>query len=105
MGAVKWKKDLDQSLPKAIPTFLTINKCDLLEKPLDQDEINKFCQENQIEQWFQVSAKDNYNITPVFDHVIDVMLGSSGVLQESMSPRIKVTKPKQKVKPRGACCP
>eukprot|EP01112_Ceratiomyxa_fruticulosa_P002462 TRINITY_DN12578_c0_g1_i1.p1 TRINITY_DN12578_c0_g1~~TRINITY_DN12578_c0_g1_i1.p1 ORF type:complete len:131 (-),score=23.58 TRINITY_DN12578_c0_g1_i1:66-458(-) len=105
-GAVKWKKDLDHSLQKTIPTFLTINKCDLLEKPLDQEEINKFCQENNITQWFEVSAKDGYNITPVFDHVIDVILGNGGLLQDAMSSRIKVTKPKQKVKPRGGpCCP
>ncbi|KAG0368498.1 P-loop containing nucleoside triphosphate hydrolase protein [Gamsiella multidivaricata] len=65
----KWKSDLDTkvSLPggEPIPVVLLANKIDLQEEgsaSLDEEEMDRFCEENGILKWFGTSAKDNSNI-------------------------------------------
>lgn len=62
----KWLSDLREkiTLPDGsnIPIVLLANKCDIKEVAISNDQIVKFCKENEIGCWFVTSAKENLNV-------------------------------------------
>jgi len=63
----KWKSDIDGKVElvtdhKAIPMVLLANKCDIAEKKLNAEQLDKFCDLHGFVGWEETSAKDNINI-------------------------------------------
>jgi len=63
----KWKGDIDGKVElsidhKPIPMVLLANKCDLAEKKLNAEQLDKFCDLHSFVGWEETSAKDNINI-------------------------------------------
>lgn len=66
----KWLSDLREkvTLPDGspIPVVLLANKGDINEPAISNEQIIKFCKENDISSWFVTSAKENMNIGKYF---------------------------------------
>ena len=62
----RWLIDLREkvALPDGnkIPVILLANKSDIHQNVVTNDQITKFCKENEIDEWFITSAKENLNI-------------------------------------------
>jgi len=63
----KWKSDIDDKVEmsvdkKPIPMVLLANKCDLAEKKINAEQLDKFCDQHGFVGWEETSAKDNINI-------------------------------------------
>ena len=62
----KWLSDLRDkvTLPDGsqIPVVLLANKCDINQAAIPNEQIVKFCKENDIGSWYITSAKENLNI-------------------------------------------
>ncbi|XP_058792639.1 ras-related protein Rab-32-like [Phymastichus coffea] len=62
----KWLSDLRDKvqLPDGskIPVVLLANKCDINQPSVPNDQIIKFCKENDIGAWFLTSAKENIGV-------------------------------------------
>ncbi|XP_053174074.1 ras-related protein Rab-7L1-like [Scomber japonicus] len=63
---LNWKQDLDNHamLPNgdSIPCILLANKCDLPERTVSADRIDKFSKANGFVTWMETSVKENTNI-------------------------------------------
>ncbi|XP_014206853.1 ras-related protein Rab-32-like isoform X2 [Copidosoma floridanum] len=57
----KWLADLREKTGD-LPVVLLANKCDINQAAVTNDQIVKFCKENDIGSWFITSAKENSNI-------------------------------------------
>ncbi|KAM8863824.1 ras-related protein Rab-7L1-like [Spinachia spinachia] len=61
-----WKQDLDNKamLPNgnSIPCILLANKCDLAQRVVSGDSIDRFSKANGFVSWMEVSVKENKNI-------------------------------------------
>ncbi|XP_036068799.1 ras-related protein Rab-7L1 isoform X2 [Oryzias melastigma] len=61
-----WKQDLDHKamLPNGdpIPCILVANKCDLAERAVSADTIDRFSRDNGFFTWMEASVKENKNI-------------------------------------------
>lgn len=62
----KWLSDLREkiTLPDGsnIPIVLLANKCDIQQVAIPNEQIVRFCKENEIGSWYVTSAKENMNI-------------------------------------------
>ncbi|CAB0034277.1 unnamed protein product [Trichogramma brassicae] len=62
----KWLLDLREKVQQPdgsnIPIILLANKSDIQQAAVTTDQIVKFCKENEIDQYFLCSAKENTNI-------------------------------------------
>jgi len=63
----KWKGDIDSKVDlsvdhKPIPMVLLANKCDLAEKKINAEQLDKFCDAHGFVGWEETSAKNNINI-------------------------------------------
>ncbi|XP_053172884.1 ras-related protein Rab-7L1-like [Scomber japonicus] len=63
---LNWKKDLDNKamLPNgdSIPCILLANKCDLPDRVVSADRIDKFSKANGFVTWMETSVKENMNV-------------------------------------------
>nr|XP_040050130.1 ras-related protein Rab-7L1-like isoform X2 [Gasterosteus aculeatus aculeatus]XP_040050131.1 ras-related protein Rab-7L1-like isoform X3 [Gasterosteus aculeatus aculeatus] len=61
-----WKQDLDNkaTLPdgNSIPCILLANKCDLAQRVVSGDSIDRFSKANGFVSWMEVSVKENKNV-------------------------------------------
>ena len=108
--AIKWKQDLDSkvflgSTGKTIPCVLLVNKCDLGKLDKTNEQMDTFCREHGFAGWFLTSAKDDKNVAPAFNALVDhVLLATSDIPEPAQKAGvIKPTKtPKQEKK--GCSC-
>ncbi|XP_011499150.1 PREDICTED: ras-related protein Rab-32-like [Ceratosolen solmsi marchali] len=76
----KWLSNLRETvtLPDGskIPIVLLANKCDIKEPSIPNEQIIKFCKENEIGSWFLTSAKENMNINEAMHYLVVNVLKS-----------------------------
>lgn len=73
-----WKQDLDSKamLPNgdSIPCILLANKCDISERAVSADRIDKFSKENGFVTWMETSVKENKNIGDSMKRLVQEIL-------------------------------
>ena len=67
----KTKNDIKKYLQKQQIYVFVGNKCDLIKREVSSLHVNKYCEENLIE-YFEVSAKNNINIDRMFYKIGDL---------------------------------
>ena len=68
----KWIEESEQ-IENNFEKLLIGNKCDLIhKKKVSEEEINKYCNENNIE-WLEVSAKENINVKETFNKIVELI--------------------------------
>ena len=87
---IEWKSELDSkvmlgSSGKPIPCVLLLNKSDLENCQSTDNEIENFCKENQITNWFHTSAKTGEGIDQSFTALINKV---EDILSEQTQPEI-----------------
>lgn len=84
-----WKQDLDKKamLPNgdAIPCILLANKCDLAQRVVSADSIDKFSKANGFVTWLEISVKDNKNIGEAMRRLVQEILSVQSVLDLNQS--------------------
>ena len=62
----QWVEDVRQKVVswdnKPIPIILLANKCDLNKFCIENSTISEFCRQQNIDAWFETSAKNDINI-------------------------------------------
>lgn len=57
-NAVKWKSQVGEKVllsnGEALPVILLVNKCDIPDNGMTDEEINAVCKQCGIQQWFRV---------------------------------------------------
>ncbi|OXU26856.1 hypothetical protein TSAR_016614 [Trichomalopsis sarcophagae] len=88
----KWLGDLREkvTLPDGskIPIVLLANKCDINQAAVPNEQIIKFCKENDIGSWFVTSAKENLNIDEAMHYLVGNVLKSK--INEEIRESIKL---------------
>ena len=74
-----WKKSIDENTKfingENIPTILVQNKIDLIsENDINNDDINKFCQDNHFTYYFNTSCKNGKNINECMDYLLSYII-------------------------------
>ncbi|RVE71051.1 hypothetical protein OJAV_G00070620 [Oryzias javanicus] len=73
-----WKQDLDHKamLPNgdSIPCILLANKCDLTERAVSADTIDRFSRANGFFTWMEASVKENKNIGEAMRRLVQEIL-------------------------------
>ncbi|XP_070695838.1 ras-related protein Rab-7L1-like [Pempheris klunzingeri] len=73
-----WKQDLDDktTLPNgdSIPCILLANKCDLAERVVSADSIDRFSRANGFVTWMETSVKENKNIEEAMRRLVHEIL-------------------------------
>ncbi|XP_030589249.1 ras-related protein Rab-7L1-like [Archocentrus centrarchus] len=73
-----WKQDLGNKamLPNgdSIPCILVANKCDLAERVVSADTIDKFSKAHGFITWMEISVKENKNIGEVMRRLVQEVL-------------------------------
>lgn len=81
-----WKQDLDNKamLPngESIPCILLANKCDLPQRVVSADSIDRFSEANGFIAWMEISVKDNKNIGEAMRRLVENILS----VQSSLEP-------------------
>ncbi|KAM6924369.1 ras-related protein Rab-7L1-like [Xenentodon cancila] len=94
-----WKQDLDNKamLPNgdSIPCILLANKCDIPQRVVSSDSIEKFSRANGFSMWMEISVKENKNIGEAMRRLVEKILS----IQTYMDPL--QLKPKDNVYPEG----
>ncbi|XP_041859846.1 ras-related protein Rab-7L1-like [Melanotaenia boesemani] len=107
-----WKQDLDNKvmLPNgdSIPCILLANKCDLAQRVVSSDSIDKFSKANGFITWMETSVKDNKNVGEAMTRLVQQILS----IQSSLYPLN--LRPEDSVNPQqdseinsnsaGGCC-
>ncbi|TFG02719.1 MAG: GTP-binding protein [Promethearchaeota archaeon] len=73
-----WYDKLVENAKKSIPKFLIGSKSDLLDKSpaqiVNEDLIEDYVKEKQLDGFFRTSALENYNVLEVFKELTNLML-------------------------------
>ncbi|XP_059189527.1 ras-related protein Rab-7L1-like [Centropristis striata] len=81
-----WKRDLDNkaTLPNgnSIPCILLANKCDLSQRVVSSDSIDRFSKANGFAAWMEVSVKDNKNVGEAMRRLVKEILTVQSSLDE-----------------------
>lgn len=81
-----WKRDLDNKamLPNgdSIPCILLANKCDLSQRVVSADSIDRFSKANGFVTWMEVSVKENKNVGEAMRTLVQQILS----VQSSLDP-------------------
>lgn len=88
-----WLKSVKTNSNQDLIIFILGNKCDIHEKrQVNHEEILQFCQQHDVEFFFETSAKENIQINHVFDELgkkikekIDKQGGMSSFLNSNSS--------------------
>lgn len=101
----KWLSDLREkiTLPDGsnIPIVLLANKCDIKEVAISNDQIVKFCKENEIGCWFVTSAKENLNVVEAMQYLVENTLKAK--VQDEIRDSIKL-KDSPLIQKKVSCC-
>ncbi|KAK0158101.1 hypothetical protein PV328_009148 [Microctonus aethiopoides] len=102
----KWLNDLREkvTLPDGsnIPIILLANKGDIKQAAIPTEQINKFCKDNKIAQWYVTSAKENKNIDEAMHYLVENVLKSKIEDEIKDSIRLRAT-PLINEKSAGCC--
>ncbi|PSN49802.1 Ras-related protein Rab-7L1 [Blattella germanica] len=106
MNTIKWKKDVDSkcTLPDGtpLPCILLANKCDLAEKQVTKEELDKFYKEHNFIAWTETSAKEGIMVNESMKFLMELMLRQNGNSNlEPISDSIKLAGP---APPTRKCC-
>lgn len=86
LSCLHWKRDLDNKamLPNgdSIPCILLANKCDLSQRAVSADSIDKFSKANGFIAWMETSVKENKNIGEAMRRLVEEILS----VQSSLDP-------------------
>lgn len=86
----QWLKNVDTKCKKNILKILIGNKYDLKqERKVTEHEAKVFAQKNDL-PYFETSAKDNYNVTELFERTVEDFLCSNGLLNNLISNTIEI---------------
>ncbi|KAK5895080.1 hypothetical protein CesoFtcFv8_011702 [Champsocephalus esox] len=84
-----WKRDLDNKamLPngESIPCILLANKCDLPQRVVPPDSIDKFSKANGFITWMEISVKENKNVGEAMRRLVQDILSVESSL-DSLQP-------------------
>ncbi|KAM3872262.1 ras-related protein Rab-7L1-like [Diretmus argenteus] len=79
-----WKQDLDTKalLPDgaSVPCILLANKCDLPERVVSSDSIDRFSKANGFIRWMEMSVKDNKNVGEAMRRLVEEILSVQSTL-------------------------
>ncbi|XP_023248793.1 ras-related protein Rab-7L1-like [Seriola lalandi dorsalis] len=95
-----WKQDLDNKaiLPNghSIPCILLANKCDLAQRVVSAESINRFSKANGFVAWMETSVKDNTNIGEAMRRLVQEILSVKSNLdsvqpgpEDSVNPQLE----------------
>ncbi|XP_042348556.1 ras-related protein Rab-7L1-like isoform X2 [Plectropomus leopardus] len=86
LNCCHWKRDLDNKamLPNgdSIPCILLANKCDLSQRVVSADSIDRFSKANGFVTWMEISVKENKNIGEAMRRLVREILS----VQSSLDP-------------------
>ncbi|XP_042265709.1 ras-related protein Rab-7L1-like isoform X2 [Thunnus maccoyii] len=106
-----WKQDLDSKamLPNggSIPCILLANKCDLSQRVVSADSIDKFSKANGFVTWMETSVKENKNIGEAMRRLVQEILSvQSGLDPLDPQPQDRVNPPLESElnNSKGSCC-
>ncbi|XP_032664157.1 ras-related protein Rab-32-like [Odontomachus brunneus] len=75
----KWLCDLREKVTlsdgSSIPIVLLANKCDI-SVAVTNEQIAKFCRENDIDAWYATSAKNNTNVDAAIRYLVEKVLSA-----------------------------
>ncbi|XP_047458986.1 ras-related protein Rab-7L1-like [Mugil cephalus] len=81
----QWKQDLDKKamLPNGhpIPCILLANKCDLSQRIVTADSIDRFSKDNGFIAWMEISVKENKNIREAMRRLVKEILSVQSSLE------------------------
>ncbi|XP_026224830.1 ras-related protein Rab-7L1-like [Anabas testudineus] len=81
-----WKQDLDHKamLPNgnSIPCILLANKCDLAQRVVSAESINRFSKANGFITWIEISVKENKNIGEAMRVLVQEILAVQSSLDQ-----------------------
>ena len=70
-----WLKMSNDNNNKDFIKILIGNKTDLEGRSITKEEMEKFKNENSMDKLFEISAKDNKNISEMFEIIVDLLIG------------------------------
>ena len=70
-----WLKMSNDNNNKDFIKILIGNKTDLEGRSITKEEMEKFKNENRMDKLFEISAKDNKNISEMFEIIVDLLIG------------------------------
>uniref|UniRef100_A0A7S1QCP4 Ras-related protein Rab n=1 Tax=Neobodo designis TaxID=312471 RepID=A0A7S1QCP4_NEODS len=121
-AAINWKKDVDSKafLPGTaqtpIPCVLLLNKCDLDDSHMSDEQLDEFCKQHGFVAWYKVSAKNGDNVSTAFESLVDHVQEArakarAGAGEEAerkdQNKTVQLGKrsaPKKKSEDTGGCC-
>ncbi len=82
---LQWKKEIDDKVlfpdGSPLPAVLLGNKCDLdTQASVDNNQLDRYCQEKGFLKWFDVSAKANINIDKAARFLVERILDKQSAL-------------------------
>nr|XP_020470717.1 ras-related protein Rab-7L1-like isoform X1 [Monopterus albus] len=94
-----WKQDLDNKAMllngDSIPCILLANKCDLTQRVVSADSINRFSKANGFVTWMETSVKENKNVEQAMRRLVQEILSVQSSLdqihptcQEHVTPQV-----------------
>ena len=72
-----WLKMSNDNNNKDFIKILIGNKTDLEGRSITKEEMEKFKNENSMDKLFEISAKDNKNISEMFEIIADLLIGKN----------------------------
>ncbi|KAM6982018.1 ras-related protein Rab-7L1-like [Tautogolabrus adspersus] len=106
----RWKQDLDSKamLPNGhpIPCILLANKCDLAQRVVSADSIDRFSKANGFVTWMETSVKDNKNVGEAMRRLVqEILLVQSSLDSPQTEPQDDLCQLDSENNSRGAeCC-
>ncbi|XP_040911387.1 ras-related protein Rab-7L1-like [Toxotes jaculatrix] len=111
----EWKQDLDNKamLPNGdpVPCILLANKCDLAQRVVSADSIDRFSKANGFVTWMETSVKENKNVGEAMRRLVQEILSVKSSLdsiqpgpQDSITPQLDCQLDSQCSNSRGAGC-
>ena len=105
-----WLNEIETKAPEDALVFLIGNKCELLEREVEESYIDEFVQKhnNRICKYFEVSARNNINIKETFDFIIRKILSEKENHPEkrryiNITPTLENKDNKKKIKNKDKC--
>ena len=104
-----WRKEFLEQLnpnnPEEFPLVLIGNKCDMQnEKKVNDEEVNKYCEEHNKMPYFACSAKDNINLKEACDKIVDMAYENNKKGEENYVPDVQHLKIIPEPKKKKKCC-